>query len=318
MAFRFAKSKFVPDTRKLFFWRAVSALSILTLLVTVALFAFKTKQLKVEEQGLASSEMIDMRAPFAKQIKAIISPLRYSGIDRLMHSDVTIELDFANKTWTLKNVHRYDAEGNVIIGDNRYGLCGELAAYTGRKVAPLFGNDYEIEYVRSEQAGFFLSPQASHMVVRVTKKTFPKDIYIIDPSFHRYGTLEDFEDYLFYEASEELPIFRDKIPDEMYRVGTCSPLIIKKQYLLALLVEPLGGKFDEDNFVLALTATKRYHFAGRYVCALRMNHGEAEQFENKQFIGTLLKPEEYEILRDKMAKFFDSILKDLSQSSHAQ
>lgn len=251
---------------------------------------------------------IESQAPYQKEIKKIIKPLRYSGLQALLRPDVRISLDFQKRSWILHNIHRFDDQGRVVLEEGHYGVCNELSAYVYGKVRPLLGSNYEIEFVRTAESGFFPIPDGSHVILRIIKPSlFGEHVYILDPSFHRYGSIDKFNDYLFIDTIS-YPFFSESRTDESFNVNNGPPLSIKKNYLLGLIVEEINGKFDQDNFILALTATRRNHYAGRYIFAVRKNSGELQQIENKNLIKMFLEEEEYHQIRQKLVDLFENLL----------
>ena len=253
-----------------------------------------------------SISSIEATAPYSKEIKKIIKPLRYSGLPDFMRPEVSISLDFKNKLWYLHNVHSFDSKGNVILTDGCCGLCGELAAYVHNQITPLLGKDYIIETVRAMESGYFLTPQASHMVLSIRARG-SKNEYILDPSFRRYGHIENFEDYLFFDRMELPPFVMKKSSDETFPVGMSTPILIKRGFLLGLTIEEQNGKFDKNNFIISLSANRRYRYAGRYVFAIRKNEGQTEISENKTLISALLRPGEYIQLRERIIELFSRL-----------
>ena len=145
--------------------------------------------------------------------------------------DVYLSIDFENKIWKLHNLHRFDNKGDIILEDGKYGTCGELAAHTYKKIERLLGKDYDIKFVETAQSGFFLSPKASHIVLYITEKSGlwrgrDKKIYILDASFHKYGPIGDFEDYLFLEFMSTLPFVERKETDIAMPLSKSIPLLI--------------------------------------------------------------------------------------------
>jgi len=276
--------------------------SILIVIIFVG-FWYAAKWYYSIGEPLSSIEAI---APYSKEIKKIIKPLRYSGLPDLMRPEVSISLDFKNKLWHLHNIHRFDKKGNVILIDNRFGLCGDLAAYTYDKVTSLLGKHYVVEIVRVMESGYFLTPQASHMVLSI-RACDSKDEYILDPSFRRHGHIKNFEDYLFFDRMEVLPFVVKKHLDETFPVGGATPILIKRGFLLGLTVEGQNGKFDKNNFVISIGANRRHRYAGRYVFAIRKNEGQTEILEDKSLISALLRPGEYTQLRERIIELFSRL-----------
>ena len=76
---------------------------------------------------------------------------------------------------------------------------------------------------------------------------------------------------------------------------------------MGFVVEDNDGEFDAQNFTIALTMTKRFHFAGRYLFAIRYNHGRVQIFENKMLGEALLGENKYQKLCNKMKFLFEKI-----------
>lgn len=242
-------------------------------------------------------------APFAGEIKEILQPLRYSGMEMLERENARIDFDFRNKKWILYNVHEFDANGKLLLENGKYGICGELAAYTYEKIRPLFSDRYNIWFVKCAQSGYFLGPESSHIVL------FIKDIdngytYVLDPSFRRYGNLAEFEDYMFFENIDTLSFVKNRENFVTLPVNSSMPLLIRKDYLLSFVVEDNNGLYDEDNFVFAIASTKKYNFAGRYIFAMRMNGGKLQRMENQAIINPVLKNGEYKKLCNSVERLF--------------
>jgi hypothetical protein len=245
------------------------------------------------------------RPPFYKEIKKIIAPLQYSGIYDLARPEVMINLDFKKHNWQLANIHRFDDKGKLLLAQGRFGLCGELAAAVYEKIKGLFDDSYLIDYARAAESGYFLYPQSTHIVLRVTRPSFmSQTIYILDPSFQRYGELNEFDDYLFFESMPNIPFVEKKETDESFAVGTATPVFIKSGFLIMLSVEKQNGFFDKDNFSLSLTASRRFKYSGRYLLALRKNNGKDEILENQSLVENILSLDEYEVLRKRMLQWF--------------
>lgn len=285
--------------RKLHFFEIVSL--VLGAGVLVMLLYWGWWNYVTNPEGISG---IERKAPYSEEIKKIIKPLRYSGFYTLLRPEVRISLDFDKKTWRLHNIHRFDKEGNVVLEKGKSGVCGDLAAYVYNKVKPIFGDHYKISFVRAAESGYFLGPQSSHMILEIVKPSiFGQTEYILDPSFRRYGNKENYEEYLFYERAMRLSLEKD----EVFNISQLTPIVIKKEFLIGLVVDGSGDKFDKDNFTLAITATRRFKYAGRYILALRRRNGQEEMFENKNLRATLLSKGEYDQLRERLSYLFSNL-----------
>ncbi len=261
----------------------------------------------MKEQGVIFKEekdTVSVKPPYFAEVNKIIKPLQYSGFQMFTAEDVYLTLDFAKGIWTLHNIHSFDDNGDFILQEGKYGTCGELAAYTHEKIEPIFKDDYEIKFVMASQSGYFLTPKASHVVLRVSKKSYPRKEYIIDPSFHKYGPIEDFEDYFFLEEMDNLDFLEKKDNNITQQFSSAIPLFIRKDYLVGFTVESMYGNSAMKHFVLALTLNKKHNYAGRYLFALRSINGGTEILEDKKLAREILSEQEWDALTRKIKELF--------------
>lgn len=249
--------------------------------------------------------------PFAKEIFEITGKLEYSGLPMFEQRDVFVSIDPEKRLWTVHNIHRFDENGDLILERNRYGTCGELVAYVYNYIKPLFGDSHEIEFVRAVQSGYFQTPKATHMVLFITPKEGARrngEMLVLDPSFHRYGRIDEFEDYMFLERMPYVDFVEEKERNMTLPISISFPLLIKKNYLLGIVIEDINGVFDRNNFLIAVTVTRKYNFAGRYLFAIRNVNGDKQAFENKLLSKNLLNEKEYEIIKERVREFFEYIV----------
>lgn len=246
--------------------------------------------------------------PHYQEIWELIQPLRYNGLYALIRPEVSITPDFERNVWRINNLHRFNDKGEIILEDNRYGLCGELSTYVYEKVKPLLGKKEVLNFARVAESGFFLTPQATHTVLILTDNSGSQQKnYIIDPSLSRYADRNDLDDYMIFDVHNTNPLLEGNSKNAFYSVDQGAPVLIEGDYLVSLMMEKSGSRFDKNNFVLALSATERYKYCGRYLLALRNDNGQAEIFENTALIRQILKPEEYKSLREKMFSWFQQL-----------
>jgi hypothetical protein len=287
------------------FWKYTS---FILFIILVSLIVLEINTYPEEPFGIKLNTF-SPKAPYHKQIMKIVKPLEYNGFYRVLEPDVHITLDFNKREWTLHNIHHYDEEGNLVLPRGRYGICNELATYVYEKIKHLFDETYELDYMQVAESGFFFAPQSSHSVIRITKYDRPYIYsYILDPSFDRYGPAVDFEDYIFIDsiACKTAPTCLTK--DEIVPLNCSSPLIIKKNTLISLLVEDNSNIFNKNNFALAITATKKHRYAGRYLVAIRNNDGELEILTNDELGIKLLGKKEYAKLKNRLQELFDNLV----------
>lgn len=238
-------------------------------------------------------------SPLYDKVIKIIEPLKYSGLPALLREDVSLDIDFVNQEWKLRNIHRFDQQGNILLDENRYGLCGELAAFIYPHIKHLFGDRYIIEFALVAESGFFLYPQASHIGLIIQEKE-KGNIFFLDPSFRRYGSIDEFDNYLFFDQKSFLPFIQEQDPDVVFSVNQGTPALIHKNRMVFLTVDKVDDIFDKDNFTIALTATKKYAYSGRYIYAVRKRQGVTEFLENKGLAEALFVMSEYQRIRERI------------------
>ncbi|OGS19327.1 MAG: hypothetical protein A3J83_05525 [Elusimicrobia bacterium RIFOXYA2_FULL_40_6] len=243
--------------------------------------------------------------PYYYEVMKIIDPLKYSDIEVLLKEDVNLTFNYKKKTWRLSNVYRYDSEGNIILQDNCRGICGELTAYTLQKIRPIFGDRYTIEILSVVEPLYFRS---SHYILGITEKNiiYPKT-FILDPAFHRYGNLDDYDDYLILKTMPTHFLLESKVKDTEFLAGYEMPLIMKEGFLVGFSVEGVNDKFDKDNFMVALLATKRYKYAGRFLFTIRNNNGVVSSYEDKYLASRFFADKEFNDLKDKIKLLFAQV-----------
>ena len=242
--------------------------------------------------------------PFYDVIMKIIQPLEYSGFPVMVKPRVGLKVDFAQRQWTLQNIHEYDAQGVVVLEEGRYGLCAELATYVYEKIKPLLGVRFEVMFAMATESGFFAADKSNHIVLLMVDRAL-HEAYLIDPSFHKYARMKDLPEYHVLDIQDTLFFEKDKSPDISFSVDDAIPLYIKEDFLLSFSVISVGGKFDKDNFLFVVSAQRRYKFAGQDILAVGRRNKQLEDFQNKILLQHLLTPDEIKALEDK----FNSWLK---------
>jgi len=282
----------------------LSAVSIAAM--GTAIFFMSQSQKQHEDFAIKNVSSTTKKIPQYSQIMSIIKPLYYSGLQALLRDDVNIQIDFMAHAWYLKNIHRFDNEGNVVLDEGRYGLCGELASFTYSKIKSILGPQYEIIFAQVAESGFFLQPQSSHIALLIKDKN-TSELFLLDPSFHRYSPVEDCGNYLFYNYHEALDFVTNQTKDVGFEIDSGTPIFIHKDTLLFLTVETSEGRFDEQNFAIAIAATRRYQYAGRYVLLITRKDGKINVFENPNLVKQLFTKEVYDALYQKILSWAVSL-----------
>lgn len=244
--------------------------------------------------------------PYYDAIMKIIAPLEYSGVPVMVRPQVNLSIDFARWTWTLHNIHEYDSQGQVILEQGRYGLCAELATFLFEKIKPLLDRRYEVKFANVTESGFFGSGQSNHVVLLLVDKS-NKQVYLIDPSFHKYARMKDLAEYHVLNIEDTLSFAKDKSPDLSFSVDQAIPLYIKNDVLLSFAVTSVDGKFDKENFIFVISANRRDKFSGRDIVVIGRHNKEFEDYENKAMLNELLTPGEVNTLFDKLKSWIAKV-----------
>lgn len=247
---------------------------------------------------------IDTEIPYQDAVNQIMAPLNYSGIDNILGKDALVSLDIDKRVWNLHNSYRFDNDGNILLNSNHSGLCGTLSRYMYGKIKDVFPQDrYKIMFEKVKEKDFFFTPQATHMILTVTDLETGKK-YLLDPSFKRYGAIEDFDNYIFVEQDEpETFLASNQSPDKFFDVDSATPIMIRNDYLLVFSVESVDGKIDKNHFILAISAVKRQATSGDYVMGLKYIDGYLQTYSDEGLMRRLLKPEEVTRFQQRMLQW---------------
>jgi len=237
--------------------------------------------------------------PLYDAIMKIMAPLEYSGVPVMVKPQVVLSVDFNNWQWTLRNIHEYDAQGGVILEQGRFGLCAELATFLFEKIKPLLGGRYEVKFAMVAESGYFSAGQSNHIVLLLVDKS-DHQVYLMDPSFHKYARMKDLPEYHVLNIQDTLSFVKDRSRDVSFSVNQAIPLYIKNDVLLSFSVTSVDGRYDKNNFIFVISAMRRYKFAGRDIVVIGRRNKEFEDFEDRSMLNMLLTPDEIKILFDKL------------------
>ena len=235
-----------------------------------------------------------------------MAPLEYSGVPVMVKPQVALSVNFSNWTWTLHNIHEYDDQGGIILEQGRYGLCAELATFLFEKIKPLLDGRYDVKFAMATESGFFSVGQSNHIVLLLVDKS-NNQLYLIDPSFHKYARMKDLPEYHVLNIQDTLSFVKDRSHDVSFGVDQAIPLYIKNDVLLSFSVTSVDGKYDKDNFIFAISANRRYKFVGRDIVVIGRHNKDFEDFEDKALLNQLLTPEEIKTLFDKLKSWIERI-----------
>ena len=244
--------------------------------------------------------------PHYHEIMKIIQPLTYSGFYAIQKPGVTLSIDFKNRTWTLHGMRRYAPDGTLLLDEGRNGLCAELAYHTFQKLMPLLSKQWEIKFARVSEPDFFSAIESNHVVL-ILGDPITQATYLLDPSFHRYGTTAEFPRYTILGAKNDLLSFEKRDPDATLPVDDSFPLLIRNNSLILLSVESVSGALDAKNLVLAISSCNRSRTSNAYLMALRKENGRVKWLQNEAAMKKLFTPEEIEGIKKKFVAWTQTL-----------
>lgn len=237
--------------------------------------------------------------PLQEFVFSLVRPLEYSGLEALWGPDVTLRVDFSQRTWTLKNFRQYDEKGELLLAGGRFGLCAELTAYVFQKLRPVLGERYLLEFAWVSEPEFFGTLESRHIILTITDPV-NREAFMLDPSFHRYGRPGVFPRYVFYEARDTLATIRDRERDVTFKIGETMPLVIRSGVLVVFSVDPANGVLDPKNISLTVSALGRRSPSGRHLFAVYKESGKVDVLRREAMPASLLTDHEQTHLVQKM------------------
>lgn len=274
------------------------------------------------ESPLRPKMVIQKDAPHSELVKNLIRPLRYSGLPDLLRPEVSLKMDFQNKTWSLHDLHRFDAQGNVILNEDKYGVCGDLAAYTYQKIKPYFpGDRYHIEFIQAVESTYFQEGSGGvHIIMRIIDLAAGKTgdrynkVYVLDPALRRYGSPEYFADYKAVDNFKMLEFLKSQRRHQTFKLSRGTPVIINRRAFVSLYVVHEDGKFDPDNFMIMLSATPRYQYAGNMLFGIRKSNGKVTYEEKDYPVADIMKVKDYRKLKERVISLYQRMEEELSKA----
>ncbi|MBF0483137.1 MAG: hypothetical protein HQL25_00375 [Candidatus Omnitrophica bacterium] len=244
--------------------------------------------------------------PYYAEIMNSMRNLEYSGFPALIKPEVSLSLNFKERTWTVHNIHKFGEDGLLMLEGGRYGLCSELAAYVYTKLKTILNGPYIVNYVMVKEPGFFMVDESAHMILSLFKQDTMEAFYI-DPSFHKYGRRADFEGYLFLDAQPRLSFIENKITDISFKVDQAMPIFLKNDIVISFSVASVDGLFDSDNFLLTLTRTVKNAKVGQDIMVVGKYRGKFQAWDEHALVGALLQPEEIRAIYNKLLFFVEQV-----------
>ena len=279
-----------------------SRIIVIALLIPSLGWATSALEPSRDPKTIVSEGTLKNGLPYYDEIMKIMEPLEYSGFQVVVKPEVTLSIDFDKRSWTLHNMHQYDAQGRIVLEQNRYGLCAELSTFVFDRLVPIISSRYELKIAKVYEEEFFSIQQSNHITLLMHDKEDQRT-YLIDPSFHSYGMVENFSKYTIKSIQGLLTFTKEKSKNDSFLVNEAMPLFIKNDLLASFSVTSVDGKFDKENFLFALSVNQRNKFFGLNIVVFGKYNGKLESFENKVFLEKLLSQSQRDLLNKKLREW---------------
>ncbi|MEI7998434.1 MAG: hypothetical protein WCH62_02890 [Candidatus Omnitrophota bacterium] len=279
---------------------------ILLLIFIISPIAQADNSIDLKNLSTLENSSGNKNLPYYEEINKILGSLEYSAFHIITKPEIALSIDFNKRKWTLHSIHQYDAKGEILLDQGRYGLCAELSTYLYEKIKPILSSQYDVKFAMVTEEGFFLKEESNHIVLLMRDKLTPK-IYLMDPSFQKYGNLQDFTDYKIINVQDALSFVQDKSHDISFQADQAIPLFIKDDLLVSFSVSSVDGEFDKNNFLLIVSANRRNKRTDHNIVMVGKYNNRLESFESRELLDKLLKPEDIAVLHKKLDAWMTKI-----------
>ena len=257
----------------------------------------------------------NQKLAYEQDVRNFLYSLNYSALPDLVRPGTYISLDFDNEFWRLNNIFAYTKKGELVNVESKTGVCTELCQATYEFVEPLFGDDYEVSFLKGNENVFFSAEAGvgpTHYVVKVKPKgNFwqSQKSLLIDPSYKIYDYLEDVEGYTFSEEMDSIDVFGDYSQDITMPVGVNYPLLFleDKEYMLSLAVKKVDDSYNKDNYGLVVFATKKGLLKSSPLIVFMIRDGEFSASKDGALIKDILDISTARKLIDTVFSLFKNI-----------
>jgi hypothetical protein len=280
---------------------------LLGALILVGYNSFQKNDTRRRSSAFLSTKVYKL--PHSKEIWGIIDPLKYSSYDIFNDKEVKLKVNFNTNRWTIINYFSFDINKKIKLINNS-GACLELVVYTYDRIYDLLSSGYIIEFAETIESSTFNNPNSTHWILLITDRNDRRAKYILDPSFKRYGRIEDFDDYRIYNTSEAIPASVVSGRNNRLDVANGAPIFMKDGNLIGLNASPVNGKFDDQNFSLGIYAKKPFKYKSHYIYNIGRSGGQFFEREDRDNIEEYLGPKEFKNLKSTLNKLYQSVEKD--------
>ena len=103
-----------------------------------------------------------------------------------------------------------------------------------------------------------------------------------------------------------LGFLENRETDISFDAGFATPLLIKKDIIVLMSVGENSEKFDSQNFMISITANKRFSYSGRYVLLLKKENGMIKKLEDPDLIKKVFPAKIYQELYNRILSWMAS------------
>lgn len=277
---------------------AVGALSVLLLFSLV----YSNEQSRRTNKYVSR---MHISVPNGNAVWKFLSEIEYSSFDAFNDKQVRLAVDFENESWQIRNYFRFDERGKILLKENT-GACLELVIYAFQQLEKDLRRDFAVQFAETVESSTFNNPYSRHWILILIRKS-TGERYVLDPSFKRFGPIDYFDDYRIFRMYDKLPI--ELVQDGTNRLSAAdgAPIFIKNGNLIGLMVRPINGAFDKDNFSLGIYAKKPFKYKGHHIYNIGVSNGEYFEQTDEKNAKEFLSPGQLRSLKTLLDKLYRDI-----------
>lgn len=280
----------------------LSSLILLITLMGIAFLLFSNEDAKRTNRFVSH---MHYRVAETKAVWKLFEEVSYSSFDVFNDKDVKLAVDFQNEKWLIKNYFKFDERDHIVLNNNS-GACLELVIHAFTELEKDLSKDYHVKFVETIEASTFNNPNSRHWILLLTHKGSGNE-YILDPSFKRFGPIDNFDDYRITQVFDRLP--RSVVADghNHFSIADGAPIFMKKGNLIGLIVRPVNGNFNKENFSLGIYAKKPFKFKGHFIYNIGLVNGQYFEKLDEKNAKEFLNQEQVKALKALLIKLYNEI-----------
>ena len=292
-----------PNTKRRNRWLIVLLVAFLAISAGVIVFVLNN----TENARRTNKTVVKNHKPIPqeKAVWKFFSEIEYSTFDVFNDKDVRLAVNFEKQIWLIKGYFKFDSNNNILLNDNS-GACLELAIYAFVELEKDLGRYYRVQFAETLESSTFNNANSRHWVLLLTLKSNGEQ-FILDPSFKRFGRIDDFDDYRITNLYDRVPVEIVKDGHNRLSIADGAPIFIKKGNLIGLIVRPVNKKFDRNNFSLGIYAKKPFKFKGHFIYNIGLKDGAYFEMLNEENAKEFLTSEQLKSLKGLLKKLYKDI-----------